>query len=222
VIWTLGGKRSSYTIGRGARFEWQHDARLQPGGILSVFDDASDPTSTVEPQSSAKTIRLNVATMNASLVGRFTHRPPLRSEGEGSAQILPDHSVFIGWGQQPAFTEYGPNGGEIFNGTFPLGTTSYRAYMFPWKGRPHTRPSLAVSTQRGGGIKVYVSWNGATEVAAWRLRTGTRPGAMHTAQRSRRTGFQTVLSLRRPERYLAVQALNARGAVLATSATRST
>lgn len=222
VIWTLGGRDSSFRSGAKARFEWQHDARLEPSGILSVFDDASDPTSTVEPQSSGKTLRLNMSNMTASLVGRFRHRPPLRSEGEGSAQILPDHDLFIGWGQQPDFTEYAPNGREIFNGTFPLGITSYRAYRFPWHGQPPTRPSLAISAQPGGGVKVYVSWNGATEVAAWRVETGARPGAMHTATQSPRTGFETVLSVLHPGRYLAARALNAHGKVLATSATRKT
>jgi hypothetical protein len=222
VIWSLGGRHSSFRSGTKAGFEWQHDARLEPGGVLSVFDDASDPTSTVEPQSSGKIVRLNMSTMTASLVGRFRHTPPLRSEGEGSAQILPDHNFFIGWGQQPVFTEYAPNGREIFNGSFPLGITSYRAYRFPWKGEPPTRPSLAISAQPGGADRVYVSWNGATEVAAWRVLSGARPGAMHTATQSRRTGFETVLSLRQPERYLAVQAINARGKVLATSAARKT
>ena len=30
VLWRLGGKKSDFTIGPGAEFTWQHDARRQP------------------------------------------------------------------------------------------------------------------------------------------------------------------------------------------------
>ena len=28
ILWTLGGKHSTFTLGSGASFAWQHDARL--------------------------------------------------------------------------------------------------------------------------------------------------------------------------------------------------
>src|SRR6202035_1409826 len=37
VIWTLGGKDSSWRMGSGTNFEWQHDARLHSRGLLTVF-----------------------------------------------------------------------------------------------------------------------------------------------------------------------------------------
>ena len=39
IEWTLGGRHSSYTLGPGAAFQWQHDVRLQPGGVVTMFDD---------------------------------------------------------------------------------------------------------------------------------------------------------------------------------------
>jgi hypothetical protein len=42
IEWTLGGKHSSWTIGEGAEFSWQHDPRwLVEGELLSLFDNAS-------------------------------------------------------------------------------------------------------------------------------------------------------------------------------------
>jgi hypothetical protein len=221
VIWALGGRDSSFKVMPGARFEWQHDAHLQGGRFLTVFDDAADGTSTAEPQSSAKIISLNTTTRTALLVHRFTHRPPVLSEGEGAVQILSNHNVFVGWGSQPDFSEYTSGGRQIFNASFPFGTTSYRAYRFPWSGQPLTRPSVAVSSGSNGRVKVYASWNGATNVAAWRVEAGGSPSALQSLGQWRRTGFETVLTLQHPGRYLAVQALSARGRVLAASATRT-
>ena len=43
IRWRLGGAHSSFKLGPGTRFYWQHDAELQPGGLISVFDNGSDP-----------------------------------------------------------------------------------------------------------------------------------------------------------------------------------
>ncbi len=40
VIWRLGGKRSDFSMGKGTRFGFQHDARLHEGGrTISLFDN---------------------------------------------------------------------------------------------------------------------------------------------------------------------------------------
>jgi hypothetical protein len=51
ILWRLGGKRSDFTFGPGARFEWQHDAREHAHGLVTVFDNAAAPQE--EPQSRA-------------------------------------------------------------------------------------------------------------------------------------------------------------------------
>ncbi len=219
IVWTLGGKHSNFRIGKGARFEWQHDAHLQADGLLSIFDDAANGVSQNESESSAKTIRLNLKTNTASLVHRYTHTPPLLSQGEGSTQLLPNHNVFVGWGQSD-FTEFSPSGREIFNGTLPLGTTSYRAYRFRWTGQPRTRPSVAVSRQPNGDVRVYVSWNGATQVATWQVRGGSRQSGLHGLASAPRSGFETTIVLHSRPRYLAVQAVNAHGKVIGTTSVR--
>jgi hypothetical protein len=215
IIWKLGGKRSSFAMGPGTKFEWQHDARLS-GHRLTLFDDGALPQE--ERQSSAKVLRLNFRTMKATLLRRITHSPSVLAGAAGNVQTLPGHRLFVGWGTAGDFSEYGPDGRQIFNGSFPLGVSSYRSFRFPWIGRPLTRPSLAVSRQSSGAVKLYASWNGATQVAAWRVLGGSKRDSLRAVGADRRrTGFETTMLVHTRARLLAVQALSAQGKVLATS-----
>jgi hypothetical protein len=217
VIWTLGGKDSDFTMGPGSVFEWQHDARLQSGDFLSLFDDGFGGTGPSERQSSAELLHLDTAQRSASLIHRLTHSPPLLTAVAGSTEALPNGDVFVGWGAQPDFSEYTHGGRQIFNGSFARGVGSYRAFRFPWVGKPRTRPALAVSA--GGRTTLYASWNGATQVTAWRVLGGSKKGQLKELGRpARRTGFETAIHLARASQYLAVQALSGRGKVLGTSA----
>jgi hypothetical protein len=216
VVWTLGGRDSSFEMGPGTNFEWQHDARLHGDGKLSLFDDGALPQE--ERQSSAKVLRINRQTMRATLVARYTHSPPLLAGVAGSTQILPDRNLFVDWGSGDAFSEYTPGGRQIFDGRFPLGMSSYRAYRFPWIGNPLTRPALAVSRRPHGVVRLYVSWNGANQVAAWQFLAGGRPDALRPVGATvPRTGFETAARRHTTASYYAAQALDRRGRVLATS-----
>jgi hypothetical protein len=217
VIWTLGGKDSSFWTGRGAGFEWQHDAHLQDHGLLTLFDDAAAPQE--EPQSSAKELRIDSTTGTVSLVHRYTHSPSVLAGSQGSAQLLADRDVFVGWGSQPDFSEYAPGGRVVFNATFALTNASYRAYRSPWTGRPRTRPALAMSWAPSGRIHLYVSWNGATQVASWRVVGGSGPRALTPLQENPWSGFETAIALHRTPRYVAAQALDAGGRVIGQSRT---
>ena len=39
IEWTLGGRRSDFSFGRGAAFQWQHDVRLRNSSTVTMFDD---------------------------------------------------------------------------------------------------------------------------------------------------------------------------------------
>ncbi len=218
ILWTLGGKDSSFNLGPGAGFSWQHDARLH-GHTLSLFDDASDGPSQQADQSSAKVLSLNMRRMTATLVHRYTHSPGLLAVSQGSAQALPNGDVFVGWGADPEFSEYSPSGRQIFNGSFALGVNSYRAYRFPWTGQPSSSPALAVSSS-GAAVTIHTSWNGATQVAAWRVMGGNSATSLAPVAQAARTGFETTIYLNSSLNYFAVQALDAQGSVLGTSAVK--
>src|ERR671920_2032074 len=41
IIWRLGGKKSDFKMGPGTRFAFQHDARRQRDGTISIFDNGT-------------------------------------------------------------------------------------------------------------------------------------------------------------------------------------
>lgn len=215
VIWSLGGKNSTFKMGTGTNFEWQHDARMI-GQVLSVFDDGALPEE--ESQSSAKRILVNRTELTATLQHTYTHSPQLLAGSQGNAQTLPNGNLFVGWGSEPDFSEYNSSGQQIFNGSFPLGVTSYRAYRFPWSGQPKVPPAMANSPGRVGDVTVWASWNGATTVGGWRVLGGPASNSLHVLDANTNSqGFETRVVLHSEPRFFAVQALGTKGKVIATS-----
>ncbi len=105
ILWVLGGKHSSFRIGRGANFSWQHDARMQSNTQITLFDDGAGYKKT-ESQSRGMRISLNTRTRQATLVRQYAHVPPVLSPAEGSVQPLYNGNVFVGFGSNPYFAEY--------------------------------------------------------------------------------------------------------------------
>jgi hypothetical protein len=66
VLWRLGGRRSSFRMGAGTTFAWQHDARRQADGTVTIYDDGAAPA--VEKQSRAIRLRLDLKGHTATLV----------------------------------------------------------------------------------------------------------------------------------------------------------
>lgn len=218
VIWELGGKHSNFSMGQGTRFEWQHDAHLYTN-TLTLFDDAALPQE--ESQSSAKIMHVNLTPghLSASLSHLYDHSPPLLAGRAGSTQMLPNGNVFIGWGSSSAFSEDTLAGKQIFTASFPLGVFTYRAYRFPWDAQPATGmpPHMASNAEANGDVKVFASWNGATQVAYWRVIGGTKKTSSTPFATGPRTGFQSEVTLHSEPRFLRVQALDSSHHVLGTS-----
>jgi Arylsulfotransferase (ASST) len=222
VMWTLGGKQNNFHEGPGTDFYWQHDAHIQ-GNNLTVFDDAWDGVSgqQKESESSAKVMSINIGARTLSLTRRFTHYPPLITGAEGSVQLLPKGNVFVGWGSDPHFSEYGVHGKQVVDGSLPLGTNTYRAYRFPWTATPTTKPSVAIVPVDNGNLKVYQSWNGATQVTSWRVLGGSSSSSLGSFSNTRLTGFETQETLHSEPAMIEVQALGSGGKVVGTADLRS-
>jgi hypothetical protein len=213
ILWRLGGKRSDFTFGKGARFEWQHDVREHADGVLSVFDNAAAPQE--EPQSRALLLALDTKRKHVSLEHAYTHRPdPVLSHFLGDTQLLGNDNVFVGWGGSPYVTEFSRSGAIAFDARLPHGGQSYRAFRFPWVGRPTERPALALRSSA-----VYASWNGATEVASWQLLQGPNSSELQNGPRVPHTGFETMLTPAAQAGSAAVIALDGTGAQLGRSVT---
>jgi hypothetical protein len=74
---------------------------------------------------------------------------------------------------------------------------------------------VAASTS-GKTTTVYASWSGATTLSGWRVLSGSSPTALHATRAVSKRGFETSTQIN-AARYVAVQALDGRGRVLATS-----
>jgi hypothetical protein len=217
VIWRLGGKHSSFRMLRGAAFAYQHDVRSRASGdrFITVFDDGAGGPA-VHSQSRALELILDVKHHTARVFKQWDHAPHLLSYFEGNVQQLPDLDEFVGWGQNPYFTEFDQRGRTVLDGRFVSNTASYRAYRYPWSGTPATPPAVSATAQ-GSRTTIYVSWNGATDVASWQVLEGSSPTTLAPVATVRKTGFETVINVKR-EPYLRVLPLDSRGHTLLPAA----
>ena len=110
--------------------------------------------------------------------------------------------------------ELGPDGSIRFDARLPRGGESYRAFRYPWQGTPH-EPPLAALGRAAAGKALYVSWNGSTALAAWRLETGRLATSLTPRATLAKRGFETALPLPPHSTYAAAVALDSDGAELA-------
>jgi hypothetical protein len=181
-----------------------------------MFDDGGGPP-TVRAGRAIR-VSLNAANDTATLLQQFTHTPALKTNFEGNMQELPNGDVFVGWGQQPYFTEFTSAGTMIFDARFTSNTSSYRAYRMPWTGQPTTPPNVAVGPNNDGTTNVWASWNGATTVSSWQVLAGPNTHSLVPLLTVPKSGFETAIVAPTGMPDLAVQGLDSGGHVLATSA----
>jgi hypothetical protein len=221
TLWTLGGKHSTFRFGHGAKFHWQHDAQLvdpAAGGIgtnekLTLFDDNCcliHPVGGFAPQNGwAKGLELslNTVTKKATLVASYQHKPPLSPAFLGSMQVLKGGNALVSWGSLPFFSEYSRSGKKLLDVQWPGKDETYRAlFTDSWVGMPDYSPGARVKNG-----KVYVSWNGATQVAKWQVLAGNSSKHLKLVATHARSGFETVIKLAKSYRFYEVQALDSDG-----------
>jgi Arylsulfotransferase (ASST) len=219
ILWRLGGKRGDFSMGAGASFAWQHDARRQPDGTLTVFDNGATPA--VEKLSRGLILDVDEQAMTATLLHQYTH-PGILAGSQGSTQLLANGNVFVGWGEVPRVSEFNHAGHIVFDATLGEKYECYRAFRLPWTGTPADAPAISLAGA-GRELTAYASWNGATEVRGWQLLaggSGGANGALRPVASVPASGFESALpaaaAAERGAR-LAVQALDAHGASLGRS-----
>jgi Arylsulfotransferase (ASST) len=219
VLWRLGGNESSFKMGPGTRMAWQHDARVLANGDLTFFDDGSNPP--IHHQSRGVVIRLDLAKRRARLVSVYEHADPqLLAASQGNMQTLPDGNTLLGYGGVPAISEFAKDGSLLFDAHQPYDMSFYRAFRFPWSGRPLSPPAvLAALNDTGEETIVHASWNGATDVASWRVLAAKQGGAPKAQAEIPTAGFESSTTLPVKYAHVAVQALDSAGHVLGTSQT---
>jgi hypothetical protein len=215
--WLLGdGRHSSFKLGPGVRFYWQHDAKWQPGGLISVFDNGSDPPK--ERQSSGLLLRPDPSSHTVTLVRRFANpTQTLLASSQGNTLSLPGGDWLLGYGGLPNFTEFDSSGHVLLDGTLGKNVQDFRTYLSPWNGQPATAPGIAVQPAAAGRATVEASWNGATGVASWQVLAGSAADLVPVLTAPRR-GFETTIPVSTSGPDVQVRALDSSGHTLGASA----
>jgi Arylsulfotransferase (ASST) len=223
--WILGGKRDQFHLARHPRWVFctQHDAQRLPGGRLLLFDNggthiARDPRCPVHP-ARALLFRLDVEHKRVRLLRAFSSaglsKTGLLSAWVGGATPLPGGGMLVDWGSIPRVSAMGADGRE--NLALRLRFWSYRAFPTRWVGRPAEPPRIA-ARRRGGHVTVWASWNGSTEVRRWQVLAGPSAGALTAVgDPVPFEDLETRMRVRTGQAWVAVRALGARDAALATS-----
>ena len=220
VLWTLGGRRSTFKMKRGARFIGQHDVRRAPNGNITLFDNGTNGAK-VKRASRALELTVDLNAKTARVVRAFVHRHPVqRATSQGGLQTLPNGHLFVGWGSMsPYITEFSKTGKIVFDARLTVsgGDESYRAYRTPWSGAVPASPPDVAALRAHGKTTVFASWNGATDVARWQVLAGSNKSSLSPARSARFAGFETAIRLPAVQKFVQVRALDATGKVLGTS-----
>jgi len=141
IIWELGGKQSTFALRAGPGqvldragkiFAFQHDPEPLGNGEYTFFDNEAAGTRSLLPYSRAVTVKLDLATRAATLIGSINQPEKLLANAQGSVQTTRNGDLLVDWGVLPYFSEFSPSGRLLLNVEFPPGVSSYRAYRLPW------------------------------------------------------------------------------------------
>lgn len=218
IIWRLRGGDYPDVPGRrltllpaGESFWFQHDARPQADGSMTIFDDGGGP---YHHNGRGAVLRIDESANTATVLKEYGSDLGMHVTYQGSFRELPNGNRFVGWGDIGRITEFNPDGSVCLDATFS--GNSYRALRANWKGTPNEPPALAVASATGGA-QLWASWNGATEVRQWRVLGGEDESSLHMIGVEPWQDFETSISAQQRYATYAVEALDAGGKSLARS-----
>ncbi|EXJ94425.1 hypothetical protein A1O1_02820 [Capronia coronata CBS 617.96] len=236
ILWRLGGKKSDFALEAGVLFGYQHHVRWHSSNgtteIITLFDNASNGVNFTSPRASGKIIKLehNATPPRATLLAAFQGPEGMISPAtQGSMQLLGERAdlarsnVLMGWGQEPYVTEHLPSGEIVFQAKInATGANLYRAFKFNFTSNPFDNPALYTYALNADAALTmfYMSWNGATEVAQWRVYGRQNCTAEWSVLGTvNKTGFETSYQASGYWTYGMVEALDRGGRSLRHSAT---
>lgn len=218
VKWRLQGiDGGDFTLGEGVDFRYQHHIRVVEEHnsscvTLRLHDNHNCPIDNGTVPASGQIIDVNLETKEATLVQRFLNETgPIFPTAQGSFQEMENGNYFTGHGWIPVLEEFSANGSAINTYQFGKaikredggfdsggrGTLSYRAFKQKWTGCPLTKPSVVVehigNNTSPSGTRVFVSWNGATEVDSWAIHGGSE--TLSYMKTVKKTGFETMIEI---------------------------
>ncbi|KAI4718167.1 hypothetical protein E4T48_05608 [Aureobasidium sp. EXF-10727] len=211
--------------------------------LVSAFDNGADNEGTGHRPSRGVLIELTYPTTaalttngnyTARLVREYVHPAQFISSSQGSMQTITsnatsDPRILLGYGYVGVYTEFAADGTVLCDNRFSAMSSwgtgdvqSYRALKSPWKGQPSWPPAVVLDPETQSSV--FVSWNGATEVVAWKLQQADQSPCddevWQDVSSTAKTGFETEVTIEDCElRFLRVVAVDADGMVLGVSET---
>lgn len=232
ILWVLGGKRNNFkdlSNGKATDFVYQHDARWHDDfSTITIFDNGGKDGYKVAEYSRGMRIAIDQEAMTATLVTEYINPQKIHGISQGSLQVLPNGHVLAGYGNSGAMTEFADNGTVLCDVHFGPGdffghgdVMSYRIFKFDWVGRPSTNPEIGiVHNNETHEAQLYVSWNGATEVANWILQAANEAEnpQWDIVGSVAKDGFEAMFSLSDTSpTYVRVLAVDRKGHILGRS-----
>ena len=166
---------------------------------------------------------LKLTKTSVKLVHAYQNAERTVAVAEGGMQVLPHGEAILSFGATQYITEFSQRGGKKKNGkvlfelALPHGDGTYRAERFPWSATPNTKPAVVAKRESPAEVAVYVSWNGATEVAKWEVLAGEEANALSPVTTAEWSNFETRIPISSTDKVFEVKALDKEGKVLATS-----
>lgn len=190
---------------------------------LSIFDNAfSTVGAPTAASSSAIVVLLDLEAGTGQIVERYTQPGGKYAAMFGSVQFLDNGDRLIGWGSTREISQHTQDGGLVYHAEIGDGASligSLRIFKGAWSARPLVGPNLyTYSWTCGWNTTMYASWNGATEVDAWRFCGGpTGSGPWREAAIAAKSGFETRIQASFFAMYAFIEALGDDGSVLGRS-----
>ncbi|KAJ6119498.1 hypothetical protein N7523_003778 [Penicillium sp. IBT 18751x] len=222
IKWRLGGKKNNFA--KDFDFFGQHDARFiavnETHYVISFLQNGAIDADVREPVSSALYVELDVVAMKATVLRRYMRPDGGSTERRGNMQTLPNTNVFVGWSWDSYVSEFSADGRLLMEAKFNSDRhDTYRAYKFPWVGRPSYPPTLLSESYGVNGSELstvfHVSWNGATDIAHWRFFAQANSTSNRTEIGTvQKKGFETSFIARGFMDWVSVEALDSSMEVL--------
>ncbi len=216
VMWELGQPNHATAQFRlsGSKLGWfcyQHDARSNPDGSYTVYDDGGGGPGCNHP-ARGMLFHLNVAGKVATLVRGFRHSPDIYTTFTGSMRTQSNGDALVGWANMPQVTEFGADGRLRLD--LKLDQYSYRAVRSVWHGSSTLRPDMVVQTP-GGHPTAFASWSGEADLAKWQLFGGRNPANLAPLGPAvPKSGFETAIPVPAGTAVVEVHGLDSAGNLL--------
>lgn len=235
IMWEMGGNNPTFEQ-TNFQFSYQHHARWvyenSTHTILSFYDNGSNTFNATGKFSHGWIVSIDHIANTATKVAQWgapEKAGGLLSGSQGNMQLLPDGNCHIGWGEHAYFSEHTADGTPVMYAKVADRESNvmiYRSNKYNWTAQPLTKPALWTYSRIGNqrsGMRFYVSWNGATEVASWNFYGAeASTGPFQLIGNATKTGFETEYYYASVPTWTYAEALNAAGRPLERSVIQRT